>query len=195
MHEAYNATHEDENKARQQEYRDAHREEINSRSAAHYVVNRDEIRERHSSYDEKYKDVIKKRKANYYVENREKIRARNDAYIEAHPTYRAEWRAAHPEIYKTHNHRYRAAKRNATIGNTAEIAEWIKTLRNNPRATCFYCGRIVNGANGKECHIDHYIPIIKGGPHSVENLRVACRTCNLAKGDKHPDDFLRTRKS
>lgn len=33
-----------------------------------------------------------------------------------------------------------------------------------------------------EIHLDHVIPLARGGAHTLENLRVACATCNLSKG-------------
>jgi hypothetical protein len=40
-----------------------------------------------------------------------------------------------------------------------------------------------------EIEYDHIIPYSKGGPTSVENLRVLCRTCNRARGNR-VDDLL-----
>lgn len=34
-----------------------------------------------------------------------------------------------------------------------------------------------------EIEFDHIIPVSKGGPSSVENIRVLCRTCNRKKSD------------
>ena len=55
-----------------------------------------------------------------------------------------------------------------------------------PEAHCFYCQ--------KELQVhqrvgDHYIPLAKGGPHTVENLRIACSPCNSAKSDLMPEEF------
>jgi 5-methylcytosine-specific restriction endonuclease McrA len=34
-----------------------------------------------------------------------------------------------------------------------------------------------------EVEFDHIIPHAKGGPMSVENIRLLCRTCNRKKSD------------
>ncbi|MEI9947705.1 MAG: HNH endonuclease [Pseudomonadota bacterium] len=40
-----------------------------------------------------------------------------------------------------------------------------------------------------EIEFDHVIPVSRGGPTSVENLRLLCRRCNNAKSD-HIDGLL-----
>ena len=50
---------------------------------------------------------------------------------------------------------------------------------------CFYCGTdIVSGF-----HIDHFIPLSKGGAHSQENLVLACKKCNQTKHAIMPGKF------
>src|SRR5699024_5283996 len=44
---------------------------------------------------------------------------------------------------------------------------------------CIYCGE-----PGE--HLDHVLPVSKGGPHSYGNLVVACAPCNLRKGATDP---------
>ncbi len=47
--------------------------------------------------------------------------------------------------------------------------------------TCQYCGRKPPEVT---LHIDHIIPVSKGGQTIMENLLVSCRDCNLGKSDK-----------
>lgn len=48
--------------------------------------------------------------------------------------------------------------------------------------TCRLCGRYMPDGNG--LHIDHIVPISKGGKTVPSNLQVLCAKCNLSKGAK-----------
>lgn len=50
---------------------------------------------------------------------------------------------------------------------------------------CQICGGDVEAG---DIHLDHYIPLSKGGPTTLENLRVAHSRCNIAKRDKMPEE-------
>lgn len=56
--------------------------------------------------------------------------------------------------------------------NRAKIVE--KTL-----GKCAYCDK-----KRRKMHIDHVIPLAKGGRHSQNNLILACQSCNMSKGSK-----------
>jgi len=84
--------------------------------------------------------------------------------------------------------RAKCARRRALIrGVTCDEAEQIKAFYHQaqvqPRLRCFYCGRFVRKADR---HVDHIVPLAKGGLHTLDNLAVACAKCNLKKHAKRP---------
>lgn len=47
------------------------------------------------------------------------------------------------------------------------------------------CGKDIVGKHRKEFHVDHIVPISKGGDEwDLDNLQLTCPRCNLSKGDK-----------
>lgn len=54
---------------------------------------------------------------------------------------------------------------------TASLREWIHEKYNN---TCVYCG-------SRSEHVDHVIPVSRGGTNDEENLVASCRSCNIRK--------------
>jgi hypothetical protein len=48
------------------------------------------------------------------------------------------------------------------------------------KSKCRYCGKIVSD----EIHIDHVVPYSLGGKTEIDNLVVACSSCNLRKGGR-----------
>lgn len=61
---------------------------------------------------------------------------------------------------------------------------------------CYLCGcETVIGSkheatNESYANADHVVPLSRGGKHCVENLKIACRKCNLAKSDLTQEEFL-----
>lgn len=53
-------------------------------------------------------------------------------------------------------------------------------------ADCRYCG-----GEADPPHIDHIVPLARGGSSDIENLTVACQRCNSSKKDKLLDEWER----
>ncbi len=49
---------------------------------------------------------------------------------------------------------------------------------------CAYCGK-----TGVPLEVEHIVPKSRGGTDRVSNLTIACRKCNLKKGDKTAEEF------
>lgn len=73
-----------------------------------------------------------------------------------------------------HYNKRRAMKHQARRGPVS-----IRTLWHAFGGLCPLCGVEVTRVNG---HVDHIIPLAKGGAHSQENLQILCGPCNRQKG-------------
>lgn len=58
---------------------------------------------------------------------------------------------------------------------------------------CAYCGIALYIDMKRDTHIDHVIPLSKGGSNGVENLVLTCMFCNQSKGDKTLSEWYLTR--
>ena len=52
---------------------------------------------------------------------------------------------------------------------------------------CEYCGKSLSK---DEFHLEHKIPISRGGNNEYDNLTISCASCNLKKGSKTMSEFL-----
>lgn len=53
---------------------------------------------------------------------------------------------------------------------------------------CVYCGALTFGMGDR--HVDHIVPVSRGGGHIAGNLAIACSACNLAKHAKTGREFM-----
>lgn len=80
-----------------------------------------------------------------------------------------------------------ARKRQATLGDLAEIQRVYDTAASTESVNCFYCKALIPKG---ERHVDHKVPLSRGGAHAAINLCVCCASCNLSKGAKTDEEFI-----
>ena len=61
----------------------------------------------------------------------------------------------------------------------------IKVIYDSQRGKCWWCGCEVGG----DYHVDHRIPLSRGGSNAPENLVISCPKCNRSKKDKFPHEW------
>jgi 5-methylcytosine-specific restriction endonuclease McrA len=157
--------------------------------AAWRIANRDRIRASKAAYYTTNREKICAYQASYYAENAEKVRTRNAAYRSANPKkVRANslaYYASHTTEAASNAAKRRAMKRSVTIGNQETIRSIYRQARENKRVICYICGELIPlGAR----HVDHVMPLARGGKHTASNLAIACARCNLSKNAKMPED-------
>lgn len=95
------------------------------------------------------------------------------------------WRAANPETWRAISVVHDRKRKAAIAGGVSLrcLAAWIDSQAKD----CFYCG---NGC-AADFHVDHFVPLARGGQHVLTNLRIACPACNLSKGAKDPMGWVK----
>jgi 5-methylcytosine-specific restriction endonuclease McrA len=82
----------------------------------------------------------------------------------------------------------RARKKAATAGDLKAIEAVYAYAEAAATIACYWCGAAT--ALRSERHVDHRIPLIKGGKHAAENLVIACVSCNTRKHRMLPDEWI-----
>lgn len=65
----------------------------------------------------------------------------------------------------------------------------VKRIGDAQRWLCVVCKTDLK--NGY--HMDHIMPLEKGGSHEPKNIQLLCPSCNVRKSAKHPVDFMQER--
>jgi 5-methylcytosine-specific restriction endonuclease McrA len=88
--------------------------------------------------------------------------------------------------------RRRAERLGCEIGDRVAILEIYRRAGQLDPVSCQWCGIVISKPSHR--HVDHIIPLSRGGTHSAETLCIMCTRCNLSKHDMMPQEFMRKLK-
>lgn len=180
-------------------YNRQHRERIAADMARRREENPEKYREiaRRSQAKNAAKNTPKRRA--YYQKNRERILARDRAHRakpdvceryrqKAQERWQEQW--ANPVCrQRMREKQYERSRRRQARKNGAPVIEIVgrREIYVAGGGVCWLCNQPVKY---EQMHVDHVVPLSKGGSHVFENLRPAHARCNRQKGSKLPDDFF-----
>ena len=98
------------------------------------------------------------------------------------------WGHRHPDRVRFFGENRRARKRNAEGGFTQDD---ISEIMSKQEGKCIYCQTDLLSTY----HIDHILPLSKGGSNYPDNLQLLCAFCNLSKHDRNHDEFVQYRQT
>lgn len=172
--------------------RDGYQPRCKACSARYDAENAERISERKRLYYKAKKQKIIDSQAKYRAENKEKITKRMLAYYsENKDSYRArsrERRANNPEGVAANLRAARARKQNAEGSHNGLD---IRAIFEAQRGMCANCQTKLFKSGKQKYHVDHIMPLARGGSNWPDNLQCLCPTCNLSKGAKHPVEWAR----
>jgi 5-methylcytosine-specific restriction endonuclease McrA len=160
----------DKTKAARAKYAQANPDKVAASRRAYSSSERN--RQRMARYREENREAVRDYYRRYYAANTKRIREQQERY-----------NRAHPEQAKSRKARRRARERQAEGRHTASD---IRAIYERQDGLCFYCSVPLN----EIYHLDHRIPLSRGGDNSALNLVCTCSRCNLSKGGKTEAEFL-----
>lgn len=184
-------------------WRAANREKYNlsqaERNARHKALHPNAVAERVARYRKRHPDRVAEQIARYKRENPQRSAA-----------YSKKWRDANPQKVVEHNARSGALWRAANPGkNYEKVRRWqaknpdkhaaqratrrarkklaVVPLTDQERAEIveiYARARALTKSSGEMYHVDHIMPLVRGGLHHPKNLQVMRAVDNLRKGTK-----------
>lgn len=124
------------------------------------------------------------------IKNRDHRRRYMVDHYATHPERHREYSRKH---YYKHREQERARGHNARAKRAAIKGRYrardIRILYIRQKGKCAYCDCELN----RKFHIDHIVPLSRGGSNYRSNLALACAHCNLSKHDKLVSEWIKVR--
>jgi hypothetical protein len=168
------------NKEKRKKYQLDNSERIKKYYKEYYKQNRDKHLLQSKVYFENNKGNIYTKVKEYRQRNSKRLKEYYKRYRNEHQDEcgRNKQKYRHSEkgkiVSNKHNHRRRARKQE--VAATLTTQQWTGCLGYFNSACC-YCG------NTKNLEQDHFIPLSTGGGYTIDNIVVACRSCNSSKNN------------
>ena len=170
------------------QWRDDNAEKIAARTKQHYQDNAEHIAENQKQY---------------YQKNKEHIAARNKPHRADNAEYYKQWRIDNTELMAEYGKQYRQTPKGKASDKANQhnrrayklqnggkhTGAQVLTLFNLQSGKCPYCKIKLHKTGNNKYHIDHFMPLSKGGSNDISNIQLLCPTCNLTKSAKLPEEF------
>lgn len=187
-------------------------EHFTSRGAVCRVCHRERKREAKRRNPELHAKTLAAWKAKKRAEDPDFFARYQRDWAKTNPTkaaeYRKNWRTSSPENYAIYKRRtgkstyqkmmsdpnarntFRvnsAKSRALSLGLTEHftLAELLELICKSGEF-CYYCGEKLSG----KFDVDHMTPLSRGGSNKIDNICIACETCNGRKNAKTAEEYL-----
>lgn len=172
---------------RKREYRQNNQEKINQSQKIRYENDKSYFLTRSAIYRRNNKEKIKGRGVQYYQANKDRLKKKSRLFYHqnkdrATQTQKAYYRA-NKELYTVRSNARKSRLKAAKGGYT--LQEW----KNKLDVWGYRCYLCLESLIGKTIHIEHRIPISRGGTNWIANIAPACAECNLSKNNKTEKEF------
>ena len=166
-------------------YREKNKDKRKEYSKKYRENNKDKLKEYNKEYNKNYyeknkdkrKEYLKEYNKNYYENNKDKIKE-----------YKKEYHKKYYEHNKDKRKGYTHKRRSLKLGNGGSYtkAQWLDTLEYFDYK-CAYTGECIK----HNCHVEHIVPLSKGGTSYIWNLVPSTASANLSKQNRDMEEWYR----
>lgn len=169
---------------KQAEYRAANKDKMKEKDRKYYQKNKARLDALNAQWAKDNPERSREIKRNWRDRNPEKVTEIEEARRDQKNEYYREWSKTERGklLRKEAELRRVALKMSADCDVTASLLQ--KMQQETP--LCVLCGIILVYGEGSHtdpdyANLDHIVPLATGGPHTSNNLRYICRSCNIKR--------------
>ena len=151
-------------------------EKVGASAAAWQKANPEKALAANSAWQKANPEKVRAKSLKWYHANKEKARAANAAWYKANPI--SSRRLTHDK-----RARKKASGGKLSPGLTLRLLAFQKNR-------CALCRKSLKKTG---YHMDHIVPLVRGGKNEDSNIQLTCPKCNQKKGTKDPVAFMQSR--
>jgi 5-methylcytosine-specific restriction endonuclease McrA len=125
------------------------------------------------------KIVATERYFNNHKDGLEYRRRYREAHREQMAEYKREWNDNNRERYRSSKRKNELSRRARKLDRFIELVDPM-VLFERDNGICGICASQIKD----DFHVDHIVPLSRGGSHSYDNTQIAHPRCNLSKGSR-----------
>lgn len=152
------------------------------------------VRSRHvrDKYRNDNRAAMNKKSAEYHAKNCERIRESKIKWRDNNLDYVRAYRIKYQLEHKQQGREWARTRRARKVNNGGVLSIGVESkLFAFQNGKCACCGKPL----GNSYHLDHVIPLVRGGGNNDDNVQLLLQRCNNQKGGLDPFEFMMRRRA